>query len=235
MRSRIPFLTKRGELPAQGNSPLADFARLAAQFQNTFVPPESIDRYNEELKVYFSKYEKYRGQLLEWETQLSLTGPLRLILSNSGNAPASQIDVMLTFPDDVLLLEKDDLPKKPEAPRAPRKPATNLSELMSPGSFDPFSPQFLSRNLYQPPALPRDGEPDIDSGGHKVSFAISTLKHLFDFTLTGVYFCFPAREAMRSYQVQYHVSAAELPEAIAGSLHIVLDDVERDTHPTRTP
>lgn len=232
MRSRLPFLAKPGEGRAQDNNPFTDIARIAARLENMFVTPDAIDRYNEKLKIYFSEYEAYLEQLLEWKTQRSLTGPLRLILSNRGSAPASQIDVMLTFPEDIILLEKDDLPKKPEAPKAPRKPATDLKELMSPGLLDPFPHTFLPRNLYQPPTLAVDGEADIDSDGHKVSFAISTLKHFFDFTLKGVYFSFPAREAMRSFQVQYHVSAAELPKAITGSLHIVLDDTERVTGPT---
>jgi len=227
IRSRFPFLVKPGEKRAQDTGPFADIARIAERLENIYLTPEAIDRYNEDLKVYFSEYETYLEKLLEWETGRSLTGPLRLVLSNGGNAPASQIDVMLTFPDDVFLMEKGQLPKRPEAPKAPRKPAGSFKDLMNPG-LDVFSQPFLAHNLYRPTPLAVDGEADIDGGGHKVGFEISKLKHLFDFTLKGCFFQFPSREAVRSFQVQYHVSAAELPEAITGALHIVVDDTERE-------
>jgi len=233
LRTRLPFLSKPGEKRATDNDPFADIARMAAQLESRFVSPDAIDRYNHDLTSYFSKYEEYLEQLLEWETTRSLTGPVRLILSNRGTAPASHIDVMLTFPEDILLLERDDLLKKPEAPKVPHKPATNLKDLMSPGLSDEFLQPFLAHQFYQPPALAVDGEPSVDDSGHKVNFAIITLKHLFDFPLKGCYFRFPSKEAVRSFQVSYHVSAAELPGATTGSLHVVLDDKAREAA-TRT-
>jgi hypothetical protein len=228
IRSELPLLVKRDEKPVQGSSSSPDIARISAHLKSRFLAPDYIDRYNEELKTFFSAYETYLDQLLRWETARSLMVPLRLILSNRGNAPASQIDVMLTFPDDILLLESDSLQRiaEPEPPKPPRKPATGLGELMSSSSrlHETLAHSFLPH--FQPAALARDGDPNVDSG-HKVGFSISTLKHSFDFTLEGVHFRFPSRQAARSYPVQYHVSAAELPEAITGSLHIVLDDAER--------
>jgi hypothetical protein len=88
---------------------------------------------------------------------------------------------------------------------------------------DTFVNAFPTYDPYVLPVLSKDGDPDVDDDRHRVGYSISTLKHEFDFTLKGICFRLRDREAVRSFQLEYHVSAAELPEAMTGVLHIVVD------------
>lgn len=220
VRAQYPFLEKREEKPFAADNQMAKFARIAGELQRTLVPPDAIDRYNEQLRVYLGEYKNYLELLLEWERARALTLPLKLTLINRGNLPASQIDVVLTFPDDLLLLEEDDLPEPPESPEAPAKP----------GVIDLFAPRFDNLNhLFSRPdnyQFELDGVPSVDNDAHKVRFGIRSLKHAFDETLEGFWFRFATRETVQSFQVQYHLSAAEMPEAVTGVLHVVFDGNE---------
>lgn len=222
IRSKHPLIYRPGEVPDPIEGPLAGLMRNMgmAGYETMFMTPEKIDGYNEKLKEFYDEYQSYLDQLLEWERRSALTSLIELKLENSGTAPATHVDVELTFPSDIKLLEEADFPEQPKPPKVPLKPTLQnmLRGYESPiNLFDPG-------RFIQPPILSRDGEPEIDHKKCSVNFQIATFKHLFDFDLNGVCFQFSGRKAIRSFQISYMVTAAELPKALTGNLHVVIEN-----------
>ena len=210
---RIPVETITPTSAAQVHS--TEIAQFAAGIGQAMRP--SVDRYNNEREKFLTEYEQYLAELKIWEEQRALAAQIELSLRNAGTAPASDIDVALWFPDDLTLLTEDDLPKKPRP----------VAGLVSPVSFAGF--MGMTRNtlgLYE--SSPRISVPAagssvrIDSRAHKVSYWLRNLKHGFTKELRGAYFCFADRQGVRSFSVDYQVSATELPTALSGKLHFVL-------------
>jgi hypothetical protein len=218
VRREHPHIAPAVEPPAaaQGST---GFERLQAEFlasARSMMHPRIV-RYNDERETFLRAYEKYLADLKIWEEQHALTIGVELSVSNAGTAPASDIDVVLLFPDDLILLTKDDLPKRPKA-AVPPAPPDSVASLLGAAR----SPLGLGDYLH------RIDMPDLDStaraGCHEyeVSYWLRNLKHGFTGKLRGVYFRFPDRQAVRSFSVNYQLSATELPIAISGELHFVL-------------
>ena len=158
----------------------------------------------------------YLEKLAAWEQRAARTVELELVLSNLGSAPAVDIDAVLDFPDDLALLDRlEGLPKRPEPPEPPRRPQ----------SFG-VSYEALFRSAASLPTLSPDALNPVFAGPyvgqHQVRFPLDRLKHGFDEPLQAFYFCFPDRSAIRSFTIDFQLSAAELPDATAGKLHIVV-------------
>jgi hypothetical protein len=123
VRREHPHIAPAVEPPAaaQGSTGLERLqADLLASARSMMHP--RIVRYNDERETFLRQYEKYLADLKIWEKQRALTIGLELSVSNAGTAPASDIDVVLWFPDDLILLTKDDLPKTPKARRRQFRP-----------------------------------------------------------------------------------------------------------------
>lgn len=222
IRSKHPLIYRPGEVPDPIEGPLAGLMRNMgmAGYETMFMTPEKIDGYNEKLKEFYDEYQSYLDQLLEWERRSALTSLIELKLENSGTAPATHVDVELTFPSDIKLLEEADFPEQPKPPKVPLKPT--LQNMFR--GYESTLNSFDHGSFIQPPILSRDGDPDIDHKKHSVNFQIATFKHLFDFDLNGVCFQFSGRKAIRSFQISYMVTAAELPKALTGNLHVVIEN-----------
>jgi hypothetical protein len=59
-------------------------------------------------------------------------------------------------------------------------------------------------------------------GQHQVRFSLNRLKHGFDERLAPFYFRFPDRGAVRSFSIDFELSAGELPDPTSGKLHFVV-------------
>jgi hypothetical protein len=225
LESRLPDLrlafenqTDRYEvsLAAAGDAPnaatLSDIQKQHAPLNTASgYPPETRIReeYNRQLPEFYDAYSAYLEQLAAWEEQDARTVTVALLISNAGSAPASDIDAVLHCPDDLeLFQDAKELPKRPDPPRPPVRPSgafhleIPLPNLPDPGVLDP---------IYRGPYVERN----------KVRFAVSRLKHGFDERLEPFYFRFPDRGAVRSFSIDFELSAAELPDATAGQLHVV--------------
>jgi PIN domain len=238
LESRLPDVrlafenqTDRLELSLKaGRDPLD--APTLSEIQNRHAPlmklrnfglsNERIDNYNKELSEFYSAYAAYLEKLAEWEDQEARTFKVELVLSNRGSAPASHIDAVLDFPDDLEIMEIEMLPERPRPPKPPVRPsAFGLSEISEALSRyeDRFSRDPLS-TLHGIALNPFDGAPVVEQ--HQVKFSLNRLKHGFDEWLQTLYFRFPDRSASRSFSIDFQLSAAELPDATSGKLHIVV-------------
>ena len=198
-----------------------DIQRLA---QQVGVSAERADRYNEELKQYFDQYQCYFEDHAAWRESFSLHHLVKVVISNDGTAPASNIDLDLFFPDGTRPVDEEDIPNEPKAPEAPKRPqgiidfrdfsgAGYLAPLMTPSLDD-----MLNRNY--------DGQPIVGEDGTSLRIGYSTLKHGFSVSSDGLLFRFADAASVRAFSVEYRLSADELPDAVEGQLHFRIDDTE---------
>lgn len=206
---------------------LADLRKLGDAASQTalraaWLSPERVARYNEERDTFLKQYREYLEKLLEWEETVALTVELGLTLSNTGTAPASDIDVILSFPDDLLLMEGDDLPSRPEEPEPPLRPSGvfDVSFAAMMGTRDISG---LLRSPYSHfPSVNVNSSVSIDSEAHRVNYWSRNLKHGFTEKLEPIYFRFPSRQSIRQFQVEYEISSSELSQPNAGLVHFVM-------------
>jgi hypothetical protein len=106
---------------------------LSAEQQRTYQDitmrgwtPESIQQFNRGvLHDLYSRWEDYYELVVEWLKERQRTLEVTLSLHNQGTAVATNMDVILTFPDDLLLF--DNMPQPPDPPSVPQNYPGRLS------------------------------------------------------------------------------------------------------------
>lgn len=212
--------------PKKGQSipGLYQLEAAAAAFSSTLLSPERVSYYNQKLDIFLAQYEGYLDKLLEWEEQAALTIQVELTLSNAGTAPGSDIDVILRFPDDIILINEDNLPAQPNQPEPPLRP----DRIAATGGFPMLGDRDISNLLRSPHT--NFSAPNINSsasvkpGEHQANYWLRNLKHGFTEKLDAIYFRFPDRKSVRQFHVEYEISVAELPGPTIGNLHFVFDE-----------
>lgn len=184
------------------------------------VPPTELERYERELKEFLGAYESYLLKLDEYRRSMALTARIGFVLSNTGNAPADDIDVILHFPDGFDVLDVEDLPEPPEEPHEPTPPRTEwqrLTEMMNLVSASPRIPlpELKVPDLHRPrPFIKR-------TGSYEVSCFLRTLKHGFEETLPELAIRFRSADEVRPFHITYMIAARNVPSHTKGRLHVV--------------
>ena len=200
---------------------LAEFQRMTQQFG---VSTERADKYNEELEQYFNQYQHYLDDHAAWLETFGLHHLVKFVIANNGTAPASNVDLVLFFPDGTRPVDEDDIPEEPEAPKAPRRPQ-GIIEMAGLGGSDYLSP-LMTPNLHDIIHANNDGQPIVGKDGDAVRIGYSTLKHGFAVTSDDLTFRFADAAAVGAFSVEFRLSADELPDALEGQLHFRIDGTE---------
>lgn len=172
-------------------------------------------QFNKKLETYLREYDDYFAKFEAWQRFSRATMSPDLVISNTGKAPASGIDIELWFPEEIRLVQIDELMRKPQPPNKPTKGVWPdvLKRHALHGNFrDPF---LLSRTGNR-------GRPRISSDGDQVSYTIDSLKHHYDRELARFAFMFTSPEAVRSFSFRFSVTANELADPVDGELHVVV-------------
>lgn len=215
IRLKNPLKTKKQQGEQKEKSDR--FEKLIGAIREAGFIEEAIDSQNKDLEEYYKKYSDYLDNFTIWQEQVRLTNEVTLTLSNNGTAPASNIDVVLVFPNDIVLFDRDNFPKRPDEPKPPGQSLTeSLFSSMVPGQSYPLY-DFINRD-----GLGFDGIPDINHGKNEVTISLSSLKHGFSEEFKPFYFCFPTRDVVRSFSVEFDLSADELPNSTVGKAHVVI-------------
>ena len=203
------------------NAAFDEVQRLTKQFS---ISAERVDKFNEELERYFSQYQLYLKNHAVWSEMLSLHHQVKIVISNDGTAPATNIDLDLSFPDGIRPIDKDDIPKEPKAPKAPRRPR-GIMEIHGFGDSDYLS-SLTAQDLHSMINSNYDGQPIVDKVENSIRIGYPTLKHGFRVTTDNMIFRFADATTVHPFSVGFHLSADELPEALKGQLHFRIDDTE---------
>lgn len=183
------------------------------------IPDSEYERYNRERKAYFEQMLDYVDRLSTYRTQPNRTLLLELELRNLGTVPGEDINIDVHFPDGFELYSEDDLPGEPRKPSPPEKPMTewqrrmagfmgnlacmpNLGNFSSIGPLDPFS--LRKTNSYE------------------LTDHLPQLKHGCSYAIRRLYLVFPSYEAAESFNFDFRIAAANLPEPSTGRVHMVV-------------
>jgi hypothetical protein len=223
IKAEHAFVVRPGDtLPLHSDATFA-VSDLRQHLEQFGISGDLADDYNDELIEYYTKYERYLAGLEVWRKEVALHGLIRLVVANNGTAPASNIDLELDFPDGVAPVHH--IPKQPKPPKPPRRPRGLLS---FPGVANT---NYLS-SLIQPPDLSAivnpnyDGVPVIDSDTSSVCISLSSLKHGFTRKCDLFPIRFRDQQSVAAFSIEYRLSADEVPHAVAGELHVRIDDGE---------
>lgn len=226
MKRRHPPLEASESLTPNNRAALTADIRyqvMCAEMCGTLLTPERAQEYNKESEAFLIKYNEYHSKLLHWEEQAALTVELELTLSNKGTAPATNIDIILRFPEDIILFEAGDFPKRPKEPRPPDRPSCAVFPDMR--QFLLGGPDYSGLLQTPYPTLSHvkaNSAARVDLEDHHIHYWPRNLKHGFTEELEKIYFRFPSRQSVRQFHAEYEISSAELPEPITGRIHFVI-------------
>ena len=208
----------RGETKAKPGTPAASIARAMTQVG----PSEGeYERYNRDVDSFLKAYADYMREMWSLQTEFARTIRFKVEIMNLGSSPAEDVDVHLHFPDGFLLRGEDDLPYVPKEPRPPVKPRT-LSEMLR--------LQVAVPDLYPPrmtiPNASLSSFSIRETNSYEVSDHFLRIKHGDKAGLPEMFVTFETYDSVASFNCEYIVRPANLPDPVEGKLHFIYGGVE---------
>jgi hypothetical protein len=183
-----------------------------------------IEKYNNELKEFYEKYEKYLNRMLWINNLRGRTIKLQLKIKNEGTVPANGIHVILTFPKAFIIMigeEPFSYPREINPPKLSPMKSLFTGSFTSKQSIAEYMPQL---NLGTPkfPKVKMIWEEvtvkEKDSI-YTASFQSIKLSHGYSFDCPEtIYVVFPKNYTAKSFQIKYKIAADNLPTAIEGKI-----------------
>ena len=197
--------------------------QIKAEYPFVDIPGQvrSFFHNNQKLETYFNDYQEFLDQYAEWQEAFCMSHMIKLVITNGGTAPASNVDIELFFPDKVVPLNLDDISEKPTQPVAPRA----LPEILNRQFPDPASHlAMIKKNLHK---MNTQGVPIVELEKNLIRISYFNLKHGFNEISEPVIFRFMSRDTMGSFKIRYRLSANELPDSIENDLHIRIGESQQ--------
>lgn len=181
--------------------------------------------YNSKLETFYSDYEKYIYELVEFEDKKRRTFKLELRLSNTGKCPATNVHVFLHFPDGIAIYDEDSYEKTSVEPTEPEAPVEGV------GAGAGIAAAMANPLSFVMPQLPTISSPFENVSGWIVkrsnsvdlSSQVKELTHGLEVGLDSFYVLFESRESVRSFQIDYELLAGNIPEKLSGKLHVIVE------------
>lgn len=237
VRDRYPKMDKQPKPPAEGgkenNSTLTGIAAAIAAMQLNHISSKAIAEYNEELENFYREYEQFLQDDVLYSNFMRRTIKLAILLVNDGTAPAEDIDIFMHFPDGFRLFDEDNFPNRPTEPQPPSKPKSTL-EMFGSMRESLIVPSYLS-NLTPYHAGSISPPSNVSSmnirrtNSYDVDFHVRRLKHQMQEPADILYVVFDSFEEVKSFQIDYKILAADVPNEIDGSLHVVIEKTNSST------
>lgn len=200
--------------PSDGEAVLGSIAQLLA------TPSDRARaEYNGELQTFYREYRDFLAAYRAWASGALCRAQLPLVLQNNGTAVASDIDVILTFPEDVVVIRLDAVPTAPKPPTPPEKPEPGALASLT---RIPRTPMLSAIDTFHPRAANKPLDWSLKVKRNIAHFKLTKLKHGFSYNIAGLVLQFPNIDAMRSMTVDVEASAAEGIAPLTSQLHVVL-------------
>lgn len=178
-----------------------------------------INDYNDKLDEFYSEYEKTLDKIFEYEKKELFSFNIQLIIKNSGNIPAEDIDLHLHFPDGFELIESSEKEEYPTLPIPPYKPKSAFDFGLS--AFPIVTPIY---NQITPKTSFKHRSPSIKkTNSYDVDFSRKNLKHGYSEQLEELTIIFDSKSNINNFQVDFELSAANIPEKLVGKLNVLFE------------
>lgn len=127
-----------------------------------------VDAYNERLEAFRPTYEKYVAERDGVELFPHQSIALELSIRNTGGKPAEGVKLLLQLPDDVTVVDEDDVPEEPANPVGPKLPGRRRGLHAITEQFESLSkmmaPALAHEALYRIPQVRLPGGPSNVTG-----------------------------------------------------------------------
>lgn len=195
------------------------------------IHPLDVEHYNNALEQFYTAYEEYWKQSVEYDNMWRRTLKVEVYLVNDGTCPAEDVDIILEFPEGLILRAEDDAPLPPSPPSPPQPPqslggrafnylAKKLRGITSPAALTalpaPESLQLSAAAQLNPVFM-------ISPDRHKVKFEVPKLKHALQTSPISFHAIFDSYEAANSFTLPYWILAANVPRPVTGCLNVRID------------
>lgn len=223
MRTVHPLLRPPGKAPLSNTVP-GSLAAVLEPYMRPFVISEKrVNTYNEGLNDYFGHYQKYLTDLDDYQEQRRLSTQVEIVIANNGTAPASHIWLALAVPDGVRLTLVDNFVQEPEPPEPPPRPMLG-DELLGIDLFHGVAlPDYLlarKEHLFKSVRIHGASDPVITPDGRSIRFGLPRLQQRTETPLEPLAMHFVGQQDVRSFPIQYRLSADEISEPMIGEIHI---------------
>ena len=190
------------------------------------ISAKDAEEYNRELDKFYQSYEKYLEAENRYSNFLKRVIKLNVLVTNTGTAPAEDLDVFMHFPDGFELLDEDELPEPPEPPQPPARPLTQRQKILrivNPPAVSTYSTFFPSQNIGGIRPTPNVSSPRITrSNSYDVDLQVRKVKHNLSEELDLLFVVFDSFENASSFQIDYRILAGNLPQEVEGKLHVII-------------
>lgn len=178
-----------------------------------------IKEYNNKLDKFYSEYEKTLDKIFEYEKKELLSFNIQLIIKNSGNSPAEDIDLHLHFPDGFELIESSEKEEYPSLPNPPYKPKNAFD--FGHSTFPIVTPIY---NQITPKTSFNFNSPSIKkTNSYDVDFSRKNLKHGYSEQLEELTIIFDSKSSINNFQVDFELSAGNMPDKLVGKLNVLFE------------
>lgn len=154
--------------------------------------------YNDKLGAFFEKYKAYLISKISY--------PVELTIRNVGRSPATNIDVEITFSDDITLSTILGEVEKPSPPKRP--------------NFRVTWGRAIVRPAVPPPATHKAYNNFVDIINRTAHYHLDEIKHNCSVGLPGFSFYIPDI-AVTNFSCSFLITTRENPEVIRGDLHFL--------------
>ena len=165
-----------------------------------------------EAREILTDYESCLKKSNEYAKNMARVIYLRFVLMNDGNASADDTDVYIYFDGKFLVVDEDNLPKRPKMPEERKRESFRQTIL---GSMPPV-PVFEESNVTGP-TIRRTPSEQI------VQFHVERLKQGTHVALNGVYADLTATSEIKSFGLRYTLNSHSLPKDAEGELHVIFE------------
>ncbi|MCA2608772.1 MAG: hypothetical protein IM598_04355 [Chitinophagaceae bacterium] len=180
--------------------------------------PERVAEYNKALMEFYSEYEVFLHKTKVSFYKENLTLILNIDLSNTGNTPAENIDLYMHFPDGFTLSQKEDYYSQEREPSPPE---------LSTYSLAPFDmSKMLTRFAF--PTIPNidlSGFSIKKTNSYDVKDHFKIIKHNHSGSVYPLYATFNTFEDVKSFEITYHITAANMVDMVEGKLNVVINKI----------
>ena len=187
---------------------------ILAQFYT--LTSSRIEEYNNKLDQFYSEYENALDKIFEYEKKELLSFNIQLIIKNSGNSPAEDIDLHLHFPDGFELIESSEKDKHPSLPKPPYEPKHALDFGHSASPITSYFYNQITPNTslnFNSPSIKKTNSYDVD-------FSRKKLKHGYSEQMEQLTIIFDSNSSINNFQIDFELSSGNVPDKLVGKLNV---------------
>lgn len=228
IESEVQAASSRLAMPDE--SPSNNRGALISVWEQLLQKPsqEEYERYRKDVESYLIAYREYLTRLSSFRAEAFRSVSFTICITNTGTAPAENVDMYFHFPDGFQLFETDQAPRKPMPPREPHPPRTakEIAYAIANPNFSVISPSPISPDLFNKVATPRSFKLR-KTHSYDVTNRHPTIKHGgYSARLPEMTLVFDSWESAQSFPCEYHIQPDNLIAPVIGTLQFVVTKVD---------